>query len=150
MPEPRLILHVENDTDDVFVTQRAFMKAGVEAQINAVGNGEQAVAYLLGEGKYANRGDYPLPSIIILDWNMPLMSGGEFLAWRQNQPAMRRIPVVVLTSSSNEKDVVAAYELGSNGYVIKPSNLSGLQALARAFADFWLKWNHAEPFLSLG
>lgn len=149
MPGRPSILHVENDKDDIFVTQRAFKKAGIEVPINAVENGEQAVAYLLGDGKYANRTDYPLPTVILLDWNMPLMSGSGFLAWRRSQPEIKRIPVVVLTSSNNEKDMIEAYELGSNGFVVKPSTLASLQAMALAFANYWVSWNRTEPdFLS--
>jgi CheY-like chemotaxis protein len=96
MPTPSsVILHVENDTDDIFMTQRALKKVGVTSPTPAVENGEQAVSYLLGQGKFDNRQDYPLPSVILLDWNMPLMSGSEFLQWLRSQTgALRRLPVI--------------------------------------------------------
>ena len=79
------ILHIENDPDDVFLTQRAFKKAGCQNPINAVENGEQGVAYLRGEERFSNREDYPLPAVILLDWNMPLMSGAGFLRWIRSE-----------------------------------------------------------------
>src|SRR4051812_7831354 len=109
-----VLLHVENDADDIFLTQRAFKKAGVTIPTPAVENGEQAVSYLLGKGKFQNRTDYPLPSVILLDWNMPLMSGSDFLQWLRAQAgALRRVPVIVLTSSNNTSDMRQAYELGA-------------------------------------
>jgi CheY-like chemotaxis protein len=144
MPARASILHVENDKDDVFVTQRAFKKAGVTVPIAAVENGEQAVDYLLGNGKFTDRAEYPLPTVIILDWNMPLMSGSEFLVWRSSQPEIKRIPVVVLTSSNNERDMIEAYDLGSSGFVVKPSTLASLQEMALAFANYWVSWNRTE------
>ena len=136
------ILHVENDVDDIFLTQRAFKKVGVATPTPAVENGEQAVSYLLGRGKYENRADYPLPSVILLDWNMPLMSGSDFLQWLRSQTgALRCLPVVVLTSSNNSADMRQASELGANGYLVKPGSQESFQAMARAFAEYWLGWN---------
>jgi CheY-like chemotaxis protein len=140
-----VILHVENDTDDIFLTQRAFKKVGIANPTPAVENGEQAVSYLLGNGKFGNRKDYPLPSVILLDWNMPLMSGSDFLRWLRAQAGpVRRVPVVVLTSSNNNADMRQAYELGANGYVVKPGTQEGFLAMARAFGDYWLGWNHSD------
>ena len=140
-----VILHIENDADDIFLTQRAFRKVGINHPTPAVENGEQAVSYLLGNGKFENRKDYPLPSVILLDWNMPLMSGSDFLQWLRAQTgALRRVPVVVLTSSNNNADMRQAYELGANGYLVKPGTQDTFQAMARAFADYWLAWNRSD------
>ena len=139
------ILHVENDPDDIFITQRAFKKVGVSNPAPSVENGEQAVSYLLGKGKFENRKDYPLPSVILLDWNMPLMSGSDFLQWLRSQVgALRRLPVVVLTSSNNDADMRQAYELGANGYLVKPGTHDGFQDMARVFAEYWLGWNRSD------
>lgn len=150
MPSPgplaATVLHVENDPDDVFLTRRAFEKAGVKASVFAVENGEQAVAYLLGAGAFAERANHPLPAVILLDWNMPLMSGSDFLVWIRKQERLRRIPVVVLTSSDSERDVVEAGELGANGFLIKPTTLEQFQQMVRAFAEFWLTWNRPGLF----
>lgn len=141
---PNIILHVENDSDDVFLTQRAFKKAGVAHPVIAVENGEQAVAYLHGQDRFANRSDYPLPGVMLLDWNMPLMSGGDFLAWLRGEQNLRRTPVVVLTSSNNERDMIQAYELGANGFIVKPRTQEEFQAMALDFANYWLKWNRSD------
>lgn len=140
---PPHILHVENDADDVFLTQRAFKKAGVTNPVAAVENGEQAVAYLTGKEKFANRTDYPLPAVILLDWNMPLMSGREFLAWLRDQPILQRTPVVVFTSSNSERDMHEAYDLGANGFLVKPRTQDEFQQLAATFAKYWLEWNRS-------
>jgi CheY-like chemotaxis protein len=142
-----VILHVENDSDDAFLTQRAFKKAGVNNPITVVENGEQGVAYLHAEGRFSNRQDYPAPAVILLDWNMPLMSGADFLRWLRAQPDLKRIPVVVLTSSNNDADMHQAYELGSNGYLVKPHTQEEFQAMAQAFAGYWLTWNRSDSHL---
>lgn len=142
-PAP-VILHVENDSDDAFLTQRAFKKAGVTTPITVVENGEQAVAYLHAQGRFANRQDYPPPAVILLDWNMPLMSGADFLEWLRAQADLRRLPVVVLTSSNNEADMRQAYEIGANGYLVKPGTQDAFQIMAHAFADYWLTWNRSD------
>ncbi|MES2692887.1 MAG: response regulator [Verrucomicrobiota bacterium] len=139
-----VILHVENDPDDIFLTQRAFKKAGCEHPINAVENGEQGVAYLRGQERFSNRADYPLPAVILLDWNMPLMSGAEFLRWIRSEAALKRLPVVVLTSSNNDADMREAYELGANGYIVKPGTQESFQEMARIFAQYWLHWNRSD------
>jgi CheY-like chemotaxis protein len=139
------ILHVENDRDDAFLTQRAFRKVGLTNPINSVDNGEQAVAYLQNIGRFENRTEYPAPAVILLDWNMPLMSGAEFLAWlRAQTTAIKRIPVVVLTSSNNERDVVQAYDLGANGFLVKPRTNEAFQTMALDFGSYWLKWNRTD------
>jgi CheY-like chemotaxis protein len=142
--DTEVLLHVENDSDDVFLTQRAFKKAGVTTPVHAVENGEQAVAFLLGRGRFANRAEYPLPSVILLDWNMPLMSGSDFLAWLRKQDKLKRLPVVVLTSSNSERDMNEAAELGANGFITKPRTLESFQVMVTAFSEYWLKWNRSD------
>ncbi len=144
-----LILHVENDADDVFLMQRAFKKAGHLNPIAAVENGEQAVAYLSGDGRFANRDDYPIPAVILLDWNMPLMSGADFLRWLRGQPTLKRLPVVVLTSSNNDADMREAYELGANGFIVKPRSNELFQAMSLAFTNYWLQWNRSDALATL-
>ena len=147
-PTRTLILQIENDADDVFLTQRAFKKAGHINPVASAENGEQGVAYLLGEGRFAVREDYPLPAVILLDWNMPLMSGSEFLRWIRGQETLKRIPVVVLTSSNNEGDMHEAYELGANGFIVKPRSNDAFQAMAAAFVAYWLHWNRSDAIAS--
>jgi CheY-like chemotaxis protein len=144
-----VILHVENDHDDAFLTQRAFKKAGVTSPITLVENGEQAVAYLHSEGRFSDADEYPPPAVILLDWNMPLMSGADFLAWLRQQAKLRMLPVVVLTSSNNEADMREAYEIGANGFLVKPRTQEKFQAMAEAFAKYWLNWNRCTSNLPL-
>jgi CheY-like chemotaxis protein len=137
-----VILHVDDDTDDVFLTARAFKKSGIGAKIATASNGEEAAAYLLGSGQFADRSEYPLPAVVLLDWNMPLMSGGEFLRWLRTERDVTRLPVIVLTSSTNEADMRQAYRLGANGFIVKPRSTDDMSAMAKAFAEYWLKWNN--------
>ena len=149
MPNNRaLILHIENDADDVFLMQRAFKKAGHLNPVASVENGEQGVAYLTGNGRFANRDDYPLPAVILLDWNMPLMSGADFLRWIRGQATLKRLPVVVLTSSNNDADMHEAYELGANGFIVKPRSNDAFQLMALAFTSYWLQWNRSDALAS--
>src|SRR6185503_9858574 len=105
-----LILHVENDSDDVLLIGRAFREADVLHRIQPVENGERAVDYLVGQHPFEDRKSYPLPGLILLDLSMPLMTGVELLKWLRQQPGIRRLPVVVLTSSKQQRDIVMVYE----------------------------------------
>ncbi len=94
-----IVLLVEDNADDVLLTRRAFRKANITCHIENVSDGEAAVAYLGGTGRYSDRMQYPLPCLILLDLKLPLKSGIEVLTWLRDQPGLRRIPVVVLTTS---------------------------------------------------
>jgi CheY-like chemotaxis protein len=139
-----IILHVENDPDDVFLLKRAFTKAGISKEIRTAENGKNAIEYLEGSAAFSNRDQFPLPTVILLDWNMPLMSGGQFLQWLRAEPKWKRLPVIVLTSSAAERDMVEAYDLGANGFLSKPSNNERYMAMVRALVDYWLDWNRTE------
>ena len=142
---PKAILYVENDPDDAFLLETAFRRGGVPVRFNLAENGERAAAYLTGRENFANRTQFPLPKVILLDWNMPLMSGADFLVWLRAQPGIQQLPVIVFTSSENPADMREAYAKGANGFLTKPSNQRELQALAVAFANYWLDWNRSEP-----
>jgi CheY-like chemotaxis protein len=142
----RPILHVEDNENDVFLLNRALSIADIAHPIQVVRNGAQAVDYLEGAAPFADRRNYPLPSLILLDWNMPQMNGLEFLAWRQHQPLFRRIPVIMLTSVAQATDVTAAYEAGANGYLAKPLTFDGLVEVAKALRTYWLMHNHFATF----
>jgi CheY-like chemotaxis protein len=139
------ILLVEDDPNDVFLLQRAFRKAGFEHPVQAVGDGEEAVAYLTGAGSYADRAQFPLPLLVLLDLKLPRKSGLEVLAWLREQPALRRLPVVVLTSSREPADVNRAYDLGANSYLVKPLGFEALLDMVKSLNFYWLTLNeHAE------
>jgi CheY-like chemotaxis protein len=138
LPADALILYVENEPDDVLLLKRAFKKAEIVQPVKVVENGEEAVAYLLGTAPFEDREANPLPALILLDLSMPLMSGLEVLHWRQSQPEIRPIPVVVFTSSRHTRDIAEAFRLGANAYLVKPSSSDALVKQAEALKQFWL------------
>ncbi len=135
------ILLVEDDPNDVFLMQRALRKAKLVNPVQVVEDGEKALAYLEGQGPYADRALYPLPVLILLDLKLPRKSGLEVLAWLRQQPGLRRIPVVVLTSSKEHADVNRAYDLGSNSYLVKPVGLEEMVELVKTLNLYWMILN---------
>jgi CheY-like chemotaxis protein len=127
------ILLVEDDSNDVLLLQRAFRRAGLNHALQVVSDGDQAVEYLSGEGKYSDRDTHPLPALILLDLKLPRRSGLEVLQWLRTQPVLvRSVPVIVLTSSRLSEDVDRAYSLGANSYMAKPSgNYDGLAEMVK-------------------
>src|SRR5438105_2858307 len=120
MSEYAVILVAEDREDDIILIRRAFARARVVNPIHVVRDGEEALAYLKGEGKYGNRREYPLPELLLLDLKMPRMDGFEVLRWVRSQPDLRLLRVVVLTSSEDVRDVNLAYQLGANSFLVKP------------------------------
>jgi CheY-like chemotaxis protein len=106
-----------------------------------VKDGNAAKDYLAGNGPFANRRSHPLPGLVLLDLNLPYWSGFEVLEWIRQQPQLRRLPVVIFTSSSRPDDIARAYDAGANAYLVKPNALGELLALALALRDFWLIHN---------
>lgn len=141
MNQGDLILLVEDDINDALLLRRAFAKAGVVNTIVQLEDGDSAVAYLDGAGEYADREYYPLPCLILLDLKLPRRSGLEVLEWMRAQPGLRRIPVVVLTSSQQSRDINRAYDLGANSYLVKPVGFDTLLEMAQALNLYWLCFN---------
>lgn len=135
------ILLVEDDANDVTLIRRAFERAKLANPVQVVNDGEQAVAYLAGEGEYADRARYPLPVLILLDLKMPRKSGHEVLEWLKQQPGLKRVPVVVLTSSTETPDVNRAYDLGANSYLVKPVAFDDLLGMVKTLGVYWLILN---------
>jgi CheY-like chemotaxis protein len=119
--QEKVILLVEDDEHDAFFFRRALAKAGFDLTVRLVTDGEQALQYLNGEGKYADRAAHPLPNVIFLDLKLPYLSGMEVLEYIQGQPAFSQIQIIVLTSSSEERDRKRAFELGAKEYLVKPA-----------------------------
>jgi CheY-like chemotaxis protein len=131
------ILIVEDEDHDVEFLRRAFARAGVLNPVQHVQNGEEAIAYLVGEGKFQDRGEYPFPRVMVTDLKMPQMGGVELLQWIQKNPKYRVVPTIVLTSSTHEADVRAAFEAGVSGYMVKPVDFSQLENVATVIASYW-------------
>jgi CheY-like chemotaxis protein len=132
-----MVLLVEDDPNDVLLIRRAFKKAQHPNPTQVVQDGEQAIAYLSGDQQYADRQAYPLPGLILLDLKLPRKSGFEVLQWVRQQPLLKRIPVVVLTSSKQSPDVNKAYDFGANSYLVKPVEFDELVDLITTLNLYW-------------
>ena len=132
---PIEILMVEDNDGDVFLTMEALKEAKVANQVHVVHDGVEALEFLRRQGKYAAA---PRPDLILLDLNLPRKDGREVLAEIKPDPALRTIPVVVLTSSSAEQDVTKSYDLSANCYIVKPVDFHGLMEVVKSIEDFWL------------
>lgn len=141
------ILLVEDDENDRLLIERAFDKGRIANPIKAVTNGEDAVSYLAGTGAFADRQQFPLPVLMLLDLKLPRKSGLEVLAWVREQSGLKRLPVVVLTSSRETIDINRAYDLGANSYLVKPVGFENLFELAKSLNLYWLMLNE-EPNLA--
>jgi CheY-like chemotaxis protein len=139
MSDHAVILVVEDREDDILLLRTAFRKAGLLNPIHFVRDGEEAVAYLRGEGKYASRAEYPLPDLMLLDLKLPRMDGIEVLKWVRQQEGIRGLPVVVLTSSERIQDVNRAYEFGANSFFVKEIDFDNLVSLNQVLHRYWLK-----------
>jgi CheY-like chemotaxis protein len=134
------ILQVEDDPNDVLFLQRAMTKAGVENDVHVASDGQQAIDYLEGVGKFADRQKFPLPCLVLLDLKLPLVMGLDVLRWIRQQHGLL-LPVVLLTASAQPADIATAYALGANGFLVKPSQAGKLEEMAKAIKDFWLTHN---------
>jgi len=134
------VLLVEDDSADVQLIEVALKRSPGEIHLIRVDDGDEAVAYLSGGEPYADRDEYPLPTTMLLDIKLPKRSGFEVLEWlRSQQGPIRRLPAVMLTSSTHRKDVNRAFERGANAYFAKPESISELAALLSEFKNFWLR-----------
>jgi CheY-like chemotaxis protein len=137
MNNNHVILLVEDDANDVLLIQRAFQKAGLRDQLKIARDGQQAIDYLSGSGAYGNRERFPLPFLVLLDLKMPGMDGFEVLHRVRSEPDLRRLLVVVLTSSNLQSDVDRAYELGANSYLVKPVEFDEMVSMVQRFEVYW-------------
>ena len=132
---PIEILLVEDNPGDVRLTIEALKETKVRNTLHVAEDGVQAMAFLNREGKYA---EAPKPNLILLDLNLPRKDGREVLAEIKNDPRLRQIPVVVLTTSEAEKDIATTYNLHANCYITKPVDLDQFMIVVRSVEDFWL------------
>jgi CheY-like chemotaxis protein len=144
MPNQSELLLVDDNEDDVLLVRRAFAQARILNPLRIVRTGEEAVEYISGTGRYANRAEYPLPGVVLLDLKMPGMSGFDVLRWIRLQPGFGSLRVVVLTSSQDIRDVSAAYQLGANSFLVKPVDFERLVEISQALNGYWL-WMDRSP-----
>ena len=141
MLDDKFILLAEDDPNDVLLLERAFQKAGLRNSLKVVRDGEEAIEYLSGRGPYADREQYPLPFLLLLDLKMPGTDGFEVLQWLRAEAELKRLLVVVLTSSNLQSDVDRAYELGANSYLVKPVGFDEMVHLVQRFEIYWTEIN---------
>lgn len=141
MPDQAVILLAEDLEDDVLLIRRAFRKGGINNPLQVVRDGEEAISYLKGEGKYANRAEFPLPDLLLLDLKMPHKDGFEVLLWIREQPGLKSLRVVVLTSSEDLHEVNYAYELGANSFLVKPLEFENFVETSMFLKQYWLVMN---------
>ena len=133
------ILMADDDPDDRLLARRALEKHGLAGALRTVGDGEELMDYLRRRGPYADPALSPRPSLVLLDLNMPRKDGREALAEMKGDPALRQIPVVVLTTSRSDEEVFRSYDLGANSFVTKPVTFDGLSAVMQTLGLYWLR-----------
>ncbi len=138
----KVILLVEDNPDDVELTRLAFDEAKIANQLVVVGDGAEALDYLFAKGKYADRDPADMPSIVLLDLNLPKVDGREVLQAVRANEATRTLPVVVLTTSTEPFDVEASYALGVNSYIQKPVDFEQFVWAVKQVGLYWLVLNH--------
>jgi CheY-like chemotaxis protein len=142
------ILLADDEPNDVFLMRRAFKRAGV-FDVQVVCDGEQAIAYLQGVGAYGDREQFPFPGLLLLDIKMPRQNGLEVLAWIRSQPPpIKRLPVLMLTSSKQPHDINTAYDLGANSYLVKPVTFEKLLEVVKALECYWLTFSQHPELLN--
>lgn len=143
------ILQVEDEANDVFLLQRAFLQAAIPNPVQVATDGQMAIDYLSGIGRFADRAKYPLPGLVLLDLKLPRRSGREVLEWIRSKPGLSKLIVIVFTSAQYVGDVSLAYELGANSFIIKPFDFSKYVEIARLLKGWWLQYNQFPPVSEL-
>jgi two-component system response regulator len=141
----KLILLVEDNASDEKLTLLAFKNCGVANDVFVLRDGAEALEYLFATGKHSGRAASALPAVVLLDLNLPKVDGHEVLRRIRTDDRTKLLPVVVLTSSREEEDVLASYKLGANAYVRKPVDFGEFAEAAKTVGLFWLLWNEPAP-----
>jgi len=136
-----VILLVEDQENDILLIRKAFEKGQILNPLFVVRSGEEAMAYLAGEGKFRNREEYPLPDLMLLDIKMPGLDGFEVLRWVRAQSGFSSLLIVMLTSSDRVFDVNQAYKLGANSFLVKPLDFENYLQTCHVLRQYWLNMN---------
>ena len=147
MPASQVILLAEDLDDDILLIRMALQRAGIDNPLHIVRDGEQAIHYLAGIGKYSARDVYPLPELLLLDLKMPRADGFEVLQWVRSRPALRSLIIIVLTVSEDIRDANRAYELGASSFLVKPMDFQNSTALGDLIRTHWPLSNRAPETL---
>jgi CheY-like chemotaxis protein len=145
MNNPAQILLVEDNRMDVELTLDAFREAKLLNAIHVAPNGQDALDYLFGHGTYADRDQHPLPSLILLDLKLPGIDGFDVLRQIKSTSILKRLPVIILTSSKEEGDRALSYDIGANSYLVKPVSFEGFLGVVRQIEGYWLSLNVGPP-----
>ncbi len=135
---PRTVLHIDDDANDTELLRAATRKAGLEVSIQNVEDGDEAISYLAGVGIYGDRSRYPVPGLVLLDLKLPRVDGLAVLKWIRGQPALHKIPVVVLSGSDFKDHVHEALAEGANAYQVKPLGFDALVNLVKELSHAWI------------
>jgi len=149
MTRQQTILLVDDSEDNLFLMRAAFNMAKSNHPLQEVHNGQEAIAYLKGEGPYGDRKQFPLPTVMLLDLNMPKKNGYDVLAWVRAQPGLKRLAIIILTASTRTEDVERALDLGATSFLVKPLALDELAAMLRSLCD-WMQFNQFPPLTEAG
>lgn len=144
MPE-KYILLVEDNPDDEALTMRAFSKSNIGNPVEVVRDGKEALDYLFCEGVYASRDAKHRPTVVLLDLNLPKIGGLDVLKRLRADPRTKRQPVIILTSSKEEQDIIRGYDLGANSYIRKPVDFAQFLTAVGQLGLYWLLLNEAPP-----
>jgi CheY-like chemotaxis protein len=144
MFEDQTILLVDDTEDDRIFMRAAFKKANLNWPLQEVHDGDEAIAYLRGDGPYRDRGTFRLPIVMLLDLNMPKMNGFEVLKWVRGQEQFKLLQIIILTASTRPDDVKQAYSLGANSFLVKPAAVEDLVKMVACLRD-WLQINQCAP-----
>jgi len=145
MKKPASILLVEDNPMDVELIIDAFKEARLDNKIQVARDGKEAIEYLFGEGEYADRQQYPLPDIVLLDLKMPRIDGHEVLRRIKDAEKLKRLPVIILTSSNEEGDRAMSYDNGANSYLVKPVSFDDFLKVVKTVSEYWLTLNVEPP-----
>lgn len=139
MSDGATILLAEDREDDILLIERAFKKGGINYPLMVVRDGDEAISYLSGQGRYSNRELYPIPALFLLDLTLPKTDGFSVLRWVRSRPELKDLPVIVLTASDRIRDVNQAYQLGAYSFLVKSIDFDDAVVLAQSISEYWLK-----------